>query len=98
MYALFAPLRPEVMMEEATARGRSDLVIKYRDKVFVVELKCIDSQKVSLGDHVVQALEQINRCGYGDKYQLAGVSCYAVAMIFGKEERNLLKVQIQDLA
>lgn len=98
LYALFAPLRPEVIMEEATARGRSDLVIKYQDKVFVAELKCIDSHQVNPDDQAIQALEQINRCGYGDKYKVGGVSCYAVAMIFGKKERNILKVQIEDLA
>ena len=99
IYAMFAPFDPDdITMEEASSRGRSDMVVKNKMQVFIMEFKCIHSSKEEAQEVATQAMDQIKERGYADKHRKRGVACYGVAMIFGKEERNVLKVVLEELA
>ena len=63
LYIIFKSAFEEVTAEELTSRGRSDLVIRHKDKVLVVEIKLDRPAK--------EALEQIKERGYSEKYEYA---------------------------
>ena len=97
MYALLVSHCSSITMEETTSHGRSDMVIREKNQVFVCEFKCINSDdnnpnKVSQG-----ALQQIKDRKYGDRYRKDRVGVYAVSMVFGKKERDILIVAIEEL-
>lgn len=95
MYVMLSMMGLEARFEEATRFGRSDLVVRLGDKIFVMEYKCglaKDSESMTR-----KALQQIiDRC-YGDKYRRGGASCYMVAMVFGSDTRNVVQITIEEL-
>lgn len=97
IYMLFVSHCSYVSMEEGSSHGRSDLVIKHKNQVFVLEIKCILSWAKNSEKVAQKALKQIQDRKYADKHKHEGVSVYAVAMVFGKMERNVLHIVIKNL-
>ena len=97
LYMLFVSHCSYVSMEEGSSHGRSDMVIGHNDQVFVLELKCVLSWTHNPENIAQAALRQIENRGYADKHKRAGVSVHAVAMVFGKLERNILNISLKEL-
>ena len=62
VYAYFAALGLDVRPEETTNKGRIDLVIRFENRVFVIEFKVLELTAA------VRPLEQIKARGYAEKF------------------------------
>ena len=71
----------DVRAEEPTAKGQTDLTLLMPRGIYVMEIKY---------DHTAQeALDQITRKGYAEKYRLDGRPVTKVGISFSSEERNI---------
>ena len=81
LYTLLTSFGADVRAEEPTAKGQTDLTLLMPKGIYVMEIKY---------DHTAQeALDQINRKGYADKYALDGRPVTKVGIAFSSEERNI---------
>ena len=81
LYTLLVAFGADVCAEEPTAKGRCDITLKMPQSIYVMELK--------YDKPVQEALDQINRKGYADKYALDGRTIIKVGISFSSEERNI---------
>ena len=88
LYTLLVAFGADIWAEEATAKGRSDIVLKMPRHIYVVELK--------VDDTVESALAQIDRRGYADKYRLDGRPITKVGISFSSSKRNITDYQCVD--
>ena len=81
LYTLLVAFGADVRAEEPTVKGQSDLTLLMPKGIYVMEIKY---------DHTAQeALDQINRKGYAEKYRLDGRPVTKVGIAFSSEERNI---------
>ena len=81
LYTLLTSFGADVRAEEPTAKGQSDLTLLIPRGIYVMEIKY---------NHTAQeALDQISRKGYADKYALDGRPVTKVGISFSSEERNI---------
>ncbi len=96
LYASLMAVRAEVRAEESTVRGRSDLVVLCGGQVFVLEIKVA----VAVGEvesKVEEALTQMRRKGYADKYRGRGEAIHLIAVVFSGEARNLEALRVEEV-
>ena len=67
--------------EVLTSEGRIDLVVEFKDKVYIMEFKCNQSSK--------DAIEQIKGKKYHEKYFHTGKEINLVGINFSTEKRNI---------
>ena len=89
LYTLLVAFGADVRVEEPTAKGRSDITLKMPQGIYVMELK--------YDKPVQEALDQINRKGYAEKYRLDGRPVTKVGIAFSSEERNITDWQAEPL-
>ena len=82
VYCYFAALGLDVSPEESTNKGQIDLVVRFENRVYVIEFKVVE-----LTDEG-KALEQIKARGYAEKF--AGQEVYLIGVEFSSEERNIV--------
>ncbi len=93
-YMLFQAVGVEVKAEEASSRGRSDLVILYGGQVFVLELK-VATREGQVEKKLNQALVQIRKRGYADKYRHREEPIHHLAVVFGWKELNRVAIKTE---
>ena len=81
LYTLLVAFGADIRIEESTAKGRSDIVLKMPKSIYVMELKVDDTAE--------NALAQINLRGYADKYLSDGRTVTKVGISFSSAERNI---------
>ena len=92
LYTLLVAFGADVVAEEPSAKGCSDITLKMPKGIYVIELKYNDTAEA--------ALEQIDRKGYADKYALErlrvgdgtsgiGRPVTKVGIAFSSAERNI---------
>ena len=87
LYTLLVAFGADIRIEEPTAKGRADMVLKMPKGIYVMELKVDDTAE--------NALAQINQRGYADKYVTDGRPITKVGMTFSSTERNITSTVIQ---
>jgi hypothetical protein len=80
-YLLMAASGGEARSSVLTSRGRIDLVMLYKDKVYILEFKCNQSAAI--------ALQQIKDKGYAEPYRGQGRKITLMGLNFSTETRNL---------
>ena len=81
LFTLLTVFGADVRAEELTAKGRADLTLLMPCGIYVMEIKY---------DHTAQeALDQIDRKGYAEKYRLDGRPVTKVGLTFSSNERNI---------
>ena len=80
-YSHFVGAGLEVVAEESTSHGRSDLVVRHPNAVWVFEFKRQGTAAV--------AVAQIERKGYADKYRHLGLPIHLVGVTFDEQARNI---------
>ena len=81
LYTLLISFGADVVAEESTAKGRSDITLRMPKGIYIIEVKY---------DHTAdEALAQIDKCGYADKYRGDGRPITKVGVAFSSEERNI---------
>jgi len=82
-YAYIKSMGLEIKVEEATNKGRIDMVIKYPNAIFVTEFK-VDG---------TNALAQIKAMNYHEQYRDDGCEIYLVGLEFESKEKNIGKLE-----
>ena len=82
VYSFLAGTGLEIVAEEYTSKGRIDLIVRVDEKVYVIEFKVITGERGN-------ALEELKRKGYEEKYRGMAQEVYLVRIEFDAEERNI---------
>ena len=83
-YSHFAAAGVDVTVEDATNHGRVDISVQIADRVYLMEIKVVES--VSVG----AAMAQLQARRYAEKYLRPGLSVWLVALEFSRETRNIV--------
>ena len=86
-YAYIKSMGLEITVEEATNKGRIDMVVKYPNTLFVIEFK-VDG---------ANALKQIKEMNYHQRYLDDGRAVYLVGLEFDTKEKNISKLEWERL-
>ena len=87
-YAHFAGAGLDVVAEESTSHGRSDVVVRHPKAVWVFEFK-------GNGD-ASAALAQIEERGYAEKYRHLDLPIHQVGITFSEQTRNISAFEAKD--
>ena len=87
-YSHFAGAGLDVVAEESTSRGRSDVVVRHANAVWVFEFKG--------GGDAGGALAQIEARGYAEKYRHLGLPIHQVGVTFSEQTRNISAFEVRD--
>ena len=82
LYTLLVSFGADVIAEEPTARGNTDMTLRMPNAIYVIELKYDRTAD--------EAIAQINEKGYADKYQLDGRPVIRVGIVFSSKKRNII--------
>ena len=94
LYACFQTIGMDLRVEDASHRGRADMVLLHGGQVFVLDFKMAEDD----GDAdtaLVRAMTQICERGYAEKYRGRGEPIHLLAVVFGRGERNLIGVRAE---
>ncbi len=86
-YSVFHSLGLEVIGEDITNKGRIDITVKSKDKVFIFEFKVVKEKSET------DPLEQIKKRKYYEKYQKSieeKPEIYLIGIEFSEGERNIV--------
>jgi len=86
LFSFFMSTGYEVRGEDVSRRGRADIVVLARDKVYVVEIKT-DAQE--------PAIKQIEERRYWEKYEGAGREIYLVGINIDSEARRVGEMEVK---
>ena len=91
LYACFRTIGLDLRVEDASSRGRSDMVLLHGGQVFVLEFKVAREQGgTDNTEHLLhKAIQQMREKGYGEKYRHREEPIHLVALVFGWQNRNL---------
>ena len=81
LYTLLVAFGADVRAEDPSAKGRADIVLLMPKGIYVMELKYDGTPQ--------EALEQIDRKGYAEKYRLDGRPITKIGISFSSEEHNI---------
>jgi len=84
VYTYLSALGVRVVAEDVTNKGRIDLTMFIRDKVYIIEFK-VGTDK--------PALEQIKQRRYHEKYQVQYKEIYLIGINFDENERNISRFE-----
>ncbi|MCY4305868.1 MAG: AAA family ATPase [Aestuariivita sp.] len=90
----FRAIGVDVRSEEASSRGRADLVILTGGQVFIVEVKMVETAMETEGA-LEAALAQMRDRGYAEKYKGRKEPIHMIAIACGREARNLLDIRVE---
>ncbi len=89
LYAsLYSPTL-DIIPERSSKAGRCDLTVLYAEQVFIFELK-MAKNKDECEIMLDQAMDQIKTRGYGEPYKNRAQPVHLIALVFGKEEKNII--------
>ena len=92
LYACFRTIGLDLRVEDASGRGRADMVALHGGQVFVFEFKMAETERD--GDSATeQAIGQMRDKGYAEKYRDRGEPIHLVGLAFSREGRNLTAVK-----
>ena len=94
-YAHFVGAGLDVVAEESTSRGRSDIVVRHPKAVWVFELKGGPGSDASPAGRAGRAVAQIAQRGYAEKYRHLGLPIHCVGVTFSDEDRNISAFQVE---
>ncbi len=81
-------------VEEASSRGRADMVLCHGGQVFVLEFKMAEGEDG--GEAALDAaMAQMRGRGYADKYRGNAEPVHLIGVACGREARNLLEVRAE---
>ncbi len=76
----------EIRSEEMVSKGRSDLIITLKDKIYIFELKH-KKEKQNCEAKLTKAKKQIYEKEYFNKYKIDNLKIFAVAIVF--DDKNI---------
>ena len=94
LYLTLHAVGAKVQPEEASSRGRSDLVIQHEGQMFILEIKMVEGEEEA-ESALDEALAQIREQGYAEKYRTEDEPTHLIGLAFGKERRTLLGIRAE---
>jgi hypothetical protein len=89
-YSHLAALGLDARVEDATNKGRIDVALRFKDRVYLFEFKVVE--QVPEG----RALAQLQLKGYADKYRQSGVTVTLVDIEFSSAKRNVAGFEVAE--
>ena len=83
VYTYLASLGVKLIAEDVTNKGRIDLTLKFKNKIYIIEFKVNNEN----------ALQQIKEKKYYEKYLNEGKEIYLVGIVFDEKEKNISKFE-----
>ncbi len=84
----------DLSVEEASHRGRADMVVRLGGQIFVLEFKMADGEEGSAAA-LDAALAQMRARGYAEKYRAHDGPVHLVGVACGREARTLLDIRAE---
>jgi len=98
VYAYLASLGLPIIAEDVTNRGRIDLTIKFKDKIYIIEFKTEKKLRIDNGElRINEALEQLKEKKYHKKYIQNSNEIYLIGIIFSEKEKNIVKFDYEKI-
>ncbi len=88
-YSHFAALGLDVAVEDGSARGRVDMVVRFNGQVYLFEFKVVELEPEG------GAMAQLKARRYADKYQDLGQPIHLVGVEFSREARNIVAFEVE---
>ena len=85
MYVVLKAIGVDVFAEVKTNEGRIDMTCETPGGIFLIEFK--------LDQSAAEALAQIERNNYAEKYDFAGKRVFKVGVSFSSEKRTIVDVK-----
>ena len=89
LYAWFAGLGLDVVLEDSTSRGRLDMAVRFNEQIYLFEFKVVELAPEG------SAMTQLKERGYADKYQGAGQPVHLIGVEFSRDSRNLVAFETE---
>ncbi len=96
LFMAFRAIGMDLRPEDSSSHGRSDMTLLHRGQVFVLEFKAAQ-ESVDTDKALDQAMEQMRKRGYAEKYRDRNEPIYLVALVFGSSERNLVGIRVEPI-
>ena len=94
LHMCFRAIGVDLRVEDASSRGRADMVVLTGGQVFVLEFKMAEGN----GDTEAAldaAIAQIHKRNYAEKYGDRGEPVHLIGVACGREARNLLEIRAE---
>ncbi len=95
LYSCFVSLGVTVTGEESSSHGRADLVVTRGEQVFILECKMQGDGTAAAA--LAEAVAQLREKKYANKYRTEGRKIHLLAMVFEREDRNLVQFNVESL-
>ncbi len=92
VYSCFAAQGFDLVAEESSSAGRSDMVVRFGKGVYVFEFKLTN------GEPPGRALAQAKAKGYADKHRRPGRTIHLIGVEFSREARNIATFEVERAA
>ena len=89
LYAWFAGLGLDVVLEDSTSRGRLDMAVRLNEQIYLFEFKVVELAPEG------SAIAQLRERGYADKYRSSGQPVHLVGVEFSRESRNVVAFETE---
>ena len=88
-YCYLTALGIDIIGEDTTNRGRIDLTVKLKNRIYIMEFKVIE-KTMPEENHLNTALKQIKEKRYSEKYQAEeNAEIYLIGIEFNGEDKNI---------
>ena len=94
LYMCLRAVGADLRVEEASSRGRADMVLRLGGQVFVIEFKVAETDGGGAAA-LDAALAQMRERGYAEKYADHDGPVHLVGVACGREARNLLDIRAE---
>ena len=91
VYSCFAAHGFDLTPEDSSSGGRSDMVVRCEDAIYLFEFKLSEDAPEGSG----KALAQIKGKGYADKYRHLGKPIHLIGVEFSKAQRNIAAFEVE---
>ncbi len=95
LYSCFVSLGVTVTGEESSSHGRADLVVTRGEQVFILECKMQGNGTAAAA--LAEAVAQLREKKYANKYRAGEHKVHLLAMVFEREDRNLVQFSVESL-
>ncbi|MCY4260383.1 MAG: PD-(D/E)XK nuclease domain-containing protein, partial [Rhodobacteraceae bacterium] len=94
LHMCFRAIGVDVRAEEATSHGQADMVVRTGGQAFILEFKMAETD-ADIETKLAEAFTQMREKGYANRYRDRQEPIHLVAVVCGREARNLLEVRVE---
>ncbi len=96
LHMCFRAIGVDVRAEEASSHGSTDMVVETGGQVFILEFKMAETD-ADVETKMEEAFTQMREKGYANRYRDRKEPLHRIAVVCGREARNLLEVRVEQV-